>query len=397
MNNTQNKSILLGICGGIAAYKSAYLVRLLQDKGYQVQAMMTEAATHFITPVTFQALTNQLVLTDIWDPRIPNRMAHIEATRQADAMVIAPATANVIAKLAAGLADDLLTTTALARNCPLLVAPAMNREMWAQASTQRNIKQLEQDGIIIIGPASGSQACGEVGEGRMEEPDIMASIIDRAIAKKNWVGRRVLLTAGPTMEAIDPVRAITNHSSGKMGYALADALIKQGAAVILVTGPVAITPPYGVRLISVMSAEEMLNAVMTYVAECEVFFSVAAVADYKPAISHSQKIKKNKEELTLDLVPTVDILASVAALPRAPFCVGFAAETNNVEDYARQKRLTKNIPVIIANHAQQALGHDDNEVTIIDENGQYPLTKANKSVIAELIIDHVIKLLNRKK
>jgi phosphopantothenoylcysteine decarboxylase/phosphopantothenate--cysteine ligase len=397
MNNTQNKSILLGICGGIAAYKSAYLVRLLQDKGYQVQAMMTEAATHFITPVTFQALTNQLVLTDIWDPRIPNRMAHIEATRQADAMVIAPATANVIAKLAAGLADDLLTTTALARNCPLLVAPAMNREMWAQASTQRNIKQLEQDGIIIIGPASGSQACGEVGEGRMEEPDIMASIIDRAIAKKNWVGRRVLLTAGPTMEAIDPVRAITNHSSGKMGYALADALIKQGAEVTLVTGPVAITPPYGVRLISVMSAEEMLNAVMTYVAECEVFFSVAAVADYKPAISHSQKIKKNKEELTLDLVPTVDILASVAALPRAPFCVGFAAETNNVEDYARQKRLTKNIPVIIANHAQQALGHDDNEVTIIDENGQYPLTKANKSVIAELIIDHVIKLLNRKK
>ncbi len=391
MNNTQNKSILLGICGGIAAYKSAYLVRLLQDKGYQVQAMMTEAATHFITPVTFQALTNQLVLTDIWDPRIPNRMAHIEATRQADAMVIAPATANVIAKLAAGLADDLLTTTALARNCPLLVAPAMNREMWAQASTQRNIKQLEQDGIIIIGPASGSQACGEVGEGRMEEPDIMASIIDRAIAKKNWVGRRVLLTAGPTMEAIDPVRAITNHSSGKMGYALAD------AEVTLVTGPVAITPPYGVRLISVMSAEEMLNAVMTYVAECEVFFSVAAVADYKPAISHSQKIKKNKEELTLDLVPTVDILASVAALPRAPFCVGFAAETNNVEDYARQKRLTKNIPVIIANHAQQALGHDDNEVTIIDENGQYPLTKANKSVIAELIIDHVIKLLNRKK
>ena len=309
MNNTQNKSILLGICGGIAAYKSAYLVRLLQDKGYQVQAMMTEAATHFITPVTFQALTNQLVLTDIWDPRIPNRMAHIEATRQADAMVIAPATANVIAKLAAGLADDLLTTTALARNCPLLVAPAMNREMWAQASTQRNIKQLEQDGIIIIGPASGSQACGEVGEGRMEEPDIMASIIDRAIAKKNWVGRRVLLTAGPTMEAIDPVRAITNHSSGKMGYALADALIKQGAEVTLVTGPVAITPPYGVRLISVMSAEEMLNAVMTYVAECEVFFSVAAVADYKPAISHSQKIKKNKEELTLDLVPTVDILA----------------------------------------------------------------------------------------
>lgn len=397
MNNTQNKSILLGICGGIAAYKSAYLVRLLQDKGYQVQAMMTEAATHFITPVTFQALTNQLVLTDIWDPRIPDRMAHIEATRQADAMVIAPATANVIAKLAAGLADDLLTTTALARNCPLLVAPAMNREMWAQASTQRNIKQLEQDGIIIIGPASGSQACGEVGEGRMEEPDIMASIIDRAIAKKNWVGRRVLLTAGPTMEAIDPVRAITNHSSGKMGYALADALIKQGAEVTLVTGPVAITPPYGVRLISVMSAEEMLNAVMTYVAECEVFFSVAAVADYKPAISHSQKIKKNKEELTLDLVPTVDILASVAALPRAPFCVGFAAETNNVEDYARQKRLTKNIPVIIANHAQQALGHDDNEVTIIDENGQYPLTKANKSVIAELIIDHVIKLLNRKK
>lgn len=397
MNNKQNKSILLGICGGIAAYKSAYLVRLLQDRGYQVQAMMTEAATHFVTPVTFQALTNQVVLTDIWDPRIPNRMAHIEATRQADAMLIAPATANVIAKLAAGFADDLLTTTALARNCPLLVAPAMNREMWAQAATQRNIKQLEQDGIIVIGPASGSQACGEIGEGRMEEPEIIATVIDRALTSKSWAGRQVLITAGPTMEAIDPVRAITNHSSGKMGYALAEALIKKGADVTLISGPVAITPPYGVRLISVMSAEEMLNAVMKYVTDCQVFFSVAAVADYKPATSHSQKIKKNTQDLTLELMPTVDILATVASLAHAPFCVGFAAETNSVEDYAKQKRLIKNIPVIIANHAQQALGHDDNEVTIIDDSGQYPLVKANKSVIAEQIIDHVVKLLNRKK
>ncbi|KRH78190.1 coenzyme A biosynthesis bifunctional protein CoaBC [Ferrovum sp. JA12] len=393
MNNMQNKHILLGVCGGIAAYKSAYLVRLLQNSGFSVQVMMTEAATHFVTPVTFQALSGQAVLTDIWDPRIPNRMAHIEATRIAQAMLIAPATSNVMAKLATGIADDLLTTTALARNCPLLVAPAMNREMWGHPSTRRNIEQLQRDGVNIIGPASGHQACGEVGEGRMEEPEIILLMLKRALTTKHWEGRRVLVTAGPTLESIDPVRAITNHSSGKMGYAIVDALIAQGAEVTLITGPVALSSPVGAKVIAVMSAEQMLHAVHEHIENQDVFFSVAAVADYRPEQTQAQKIKKSGAPLALQLTATVDILASVTRLPKPPFCVGFAAETNSVNDYAQHKRVAKNIPVIVANHAQHALGQEDNEVVIIDETGQYPLAKAHKSEVAERIIEHVLKLL----
>ncbi|MBU6468093.1 MAG: bifunctional phosphopantothenoylcysteine decarboxylase/phosphopantothenate--cysteine ligase CoaBC [Betaproteobacteria bacterium] len=393
MTTPQQKHILLGITGGIAAYKSAYLVRLLQERSYLVQVMMSEAATHFITPVTFQALTGQVVLTDIWDPRIPNRMAHIEATRKAEAMLIAPATANVLAKLASGVADDLLTTTAMARNCPLLVAPAMNREMWAQPSTQRNIEQLKQDGVLIVGPASGNQACGEVGEGRMEEPETIMLMIERALTHKTWAGKRVLVTAGPTMESIDPVRAITNHSSGKMGYAIVEALLARGAEVTLISGPVALTPPLGAQLISVVSAEQMFNAVTEHIEDQEVFFSVAAVADYTPQQSAMQKIKKSAGSFTLELAPTVDILASVAQRSAPPFCVGFAAETNHIDEYASQKRLAKNIPVIVANNAHHALGHDDNEVVIIDQHGQHPLARANKKCIAEGIVEHVFTLL----
>src|SRR5688572_15344854 len=334
MAETARKNVLLGVTGGIAAYKAAELVRRLRERGADVQVVMTEAACGFITPATMQALSGKPVYTDMWDARIPDNMAHIELTRDRDLVVIAPASADFMAKLALGLADDLLSTLCLARNCPLVVAPAMNREMWERPATQRNVKQLEADGIDVLGPAAGDQACGEVGLGRMLEAIDIARAVIGKLAPKTLEGVRMLVTAGPTFEAIDAVRGITNRSSGKMGYALAQAAVEAGARVTLVSGPTALDPPPQVERVDVMSAEDMLAAVKQRVGTADVFVSVAAVADYRPSKASEQKIKKSDANLALELVPTTDILAYVAGLPKPPFCVGFAAESEKLEEYA---------------------------------------------------------------
>ena len=328
------KRIVLGVTGGIAAYKAAELVRLLIKEGASVHVVMSEAATHFVTPVTFQALSGKLVFTDQWDPRVANNMAHIDLSREADALLVAPASADFLAKLAGGLADDLLTTLVLARDCPLLVAPAMNRQMWENPATRRNIAVLRSDGVGVIGPACGDQACGETGPGRMLEPE---EIVDETIAHfqpQLLAGKRLLLTAGPTFEAIDPVRGITNLSSGKMGYAIARAAREAGAQVTLVSGPVSLPCPRGVTRISVTSALQMHAAVLGQVADNDVFVAVAAVADYRPAEPLDQKIKKAAQAAppAIELVQNPDILGEIAALPAPPLCVGFAAESEKLAE-----------------------------------------------------------------
>ena len=434
-----HKRIVLGITGGIAAYKAAELARLLQKQGIDVQVAMTEAACHFITPTTMQALTAKPVLTTQWDDSA-NGMAHINASRVADAIVVAPATADFIAKLAHGNADDLLSTLCLARNCPLLIAPAMNKQMWENPATQRNIAQLVADGVTILGPDSGVQACGEEGAGRMLEAAQLAEAILAALPLPNGHGEiatpdnevrharfplsislpqagergevslreihvnpppkgegtlsgvKLLLTAGPTYEAIDAVRGITNRSSGKMGYAIAQAARELGADVTLVSGPVALTAPQGVRLVKVESANEMFEAVKQAVATCDIFIGVAAVADYRVAQASAQKIKKDGGNLTLELVPNPDILAYVAALPMPPFCVGFAAESENLKAYAEQKRRAKKLPLLAANLAQQAIGADDNELILFDDAGEHLLPRADKLTQARALLQHVVKL-----
>ena len=387
--------IVLGITGGVAAYKSAELTRLLKNANIDVQVVMTNAGAKFITPITMQALSGNPVFIDAWDSRIDNNMAHIELSRTADAILVAPASADFLAKLANGLADDLLSTLVLARRrtCTLLVAPAMNREMWENPATQRNIARLVADGVNVLGPGEGDQACGETGLGRMLEPNTLAAAVLALYAPKSLAGTYALVTAGPTFERIDPVRGITNASSGKMGYAIAQALIDAGAKVTLVSGPTSLTPPPVASFVAVSSASEMLDAVRQHLTEVDMFFSVAAVSDYTPATPKPHKIKKSTEKLTLDLVPTVDILAWVAAQPHAPFCVGFAAETENVVEYARKKREKKKIPMIVANLATAAIGADDNEVTIVDESGDYPISKGSKMDVARIIVDHATKLL----
>ncbi len=393
------RSILLGITGGVAAYKSAELTRLLKKSGFDVQVVMTDAATKFITATTLQALSGKRVFTDLWDDEIPNGMAHIELSRYADAILIAPATADFIAKLASGHCNDLLSTLCIARNasaCPLVLAPAMNREMWENPATQRNVACLLADGVIILGPDAGEQACGETGLGRMLEPTVLQAEIEAIFASKALpkplAGITALVTAGPTFEAIDPVRGITNSSSGKMGYAVAEALRDAGAIVTLVTGPTALTLPNNINAIQVNTASEMLDAVMDKISEVKLFFAIAAVADYTPVTTYSQKMKKSGNSLTLELKSTVDILATVAALPAAPFCIGFAAESENVVEYARKKRQSKGIPVIVANLATEAIGANDNQVTIIDDAGEHPIPKASKIKIAHDIVAHVAKL-----
>lgn len=387
--------IILGITGGIAAYKAAELTRLLVKQGVQVQVAMTEAAGHFITPTTMQALSGHPVLSSQWE-HIDNGMLHIHASRVVDAIVIAPATADFIAKLAHGLADDLLSTLCLARNCPLIVAPAMNRQMWENAATQRNIQQLMTDGVTILGPDNGVQACGEEGMGRMLEAAQLASDIQSFLQQKlspqKLAGRHVLVTAGPTYEAIDAVRGITNRSSGKMGYAVAQAALELGATVTLVSGPTALTPPQGANFISVTSATEMLQAVQKHVASADIFIGVAAVADYRAAQISDQKIKRGTKILSLDLVPNPDILGYVAGLPKPPFCVGFAAESHDLLKHADAKRLAKNIPLIAANLAQQAIGADDNELILIDHAGEHVLPRANKLTVARNLLQHIIVL-----
>lgn len=390
------KRIVLGITGGIAAYKAAELARLLVKQGVEVQVAMTEAATHFITPATLQALTGHPVLLDPWQDA--QGMAHIQTSRAADAIVIAPATADFIAKLAHGQANDLLSALCLARDCPLLVAPAMNRQMWANAATQRNVQQLAKDGIILLGPDSGAQACGEEGMGRMREAaELAREILLLLHHSPDLQGISVLITAGPTYEAIDTVRGITNRSSGKMGYAVAQAALEMGAEVTLVSGPVALTPPCGARVINVVSAVEMFDAVQQHVAQADMFISAAAVADYRAARPREQKIKKGDGAITLELIPNPDILAYVAALPQPPFCIGFAAESENLREHAAAKRNQKNIPLLAANLAQDAIGSDDNELLLFDEAGVHPLPRADKLTTARALLQHAVTLYKKRK
>jgi phosphopantothenoylcysteine decarboxylase/phosphopantothenate--cysteine ligase len=391
------RHIVLGITGGVAAYKAAELTRSLVKRGISVQVVMTEAATQFITPVTMQALSGKPVFVSMWDSSIANGMPHIELSRQADLILIAPATADFMAKLAYGMSDDLLSTLCLARDCPLYVAPAMNKQMWEHSATQRNVKQLRQDKVQILGPDSGEQACGEVGQGRMLEPEAIVDALLQAhgVSTALLTNKRVLITAGPTVEAIDPVRVISNHSSGKMGYALASAATQLGAQVTLVSGPTHLQQPQVHRVIDVTSADEMLQAVMQVVAEQDIFISVAAVADYKPAHTSSEKIKKHNAELTLQLVPTTDILATVANSKQAPFCVGFAAETNQVLQYAEKKRLEKKLPLIVANEVTQVLGQDDTQVNLLDDQGTHPILAGSKMDVAFAILSHVAKMITK--
>ena len=387
--------VVLGITGGVAAYKSAELTRLMKKAGIDVQVVMTEAGSKFITPVTMQALSGNPVFIDAWDNRIDNNMAHIELSRTADAILIAPASADFLAKLANGIANDLLSTLVLARRstCVLLVAPAMNREMWENRATQRNIARLIEDGVIVLGPDEGDQACGEHGLGRMLEPEALLAAVQSLNAPKSLSGKHALVTAGPTFEPIDPVRGITNSSSGKMGYAIAQALIAADARVTLVTGQTSIVPPADAKLIKVSSASQMFDAVKANFADVELFFSVAAVSDYTPATPQLHKIKKTTDKMTIELVPTVDILAWVASQPTPPFCVGFAAESENVVENARKKREKKKIPMIVANLATSAIGADDNEITILDAEGAHAFPKGSKAEIADVIVAHAAKLL----
>jgi phosphopantothenoylcysteine decarboxylase/phosphopantothenate--cysteine ligase len=407
MKLAQQKRIVLGITGGIAAYKAAELSRLLVKQGIAVQVAMTEAATHFITPATMQALTAHPVLIDQWQD--DKGMAHIQSSRVADAIVIAPATADFIAKLAHGLADDLLSTLCLARNCPLIVAPAMNKQMWSNPASQRNVQQLIADGVIVLGPVSGLQACGEEGMGRMlEAEDLARDVLGllqttppsnsiSQLREKALDGVKILITAGPTYEAIDAVRGITNRSSGKMGYAIARAAQEMGAEVTLVSGPTVLDHPQGAQVVNVTSAAEMFDAVKQHVAHTDIFIGVAAVADYRVAQISAQKIKKNGGNLTLELIPNPDILAYVAALPDAPFCVGFAAESENLREYAEQKRRAKKIPLLAANIAQQAIGADDNELILFDDAGEHQLPRADKLTLARALLLHAATLYQKGK
>ncbi len=396
MTQSSFKRVLLGITGGIAAYKAAELVRLLVRQGVEVQVVMTQAACQFITPVTMQALSGRPVFTDLWDNRIDNGMAHIEFTRDVDAILIAPASADFLARLAQGRADDLLTTLCLARTCPMMVAPAMNVHMWKNAATQRNMVLLKKDGILIFGPDSGEQACGDEGLGRMLDPEVLLEAIDASLQPKLLAGRKLLITAGPTFEAIDAARGITNLSSGKMGYAIARAAIEMGAEVTLVSGQTTQTPPYDADLVKVTSAQQMLTAVMANLADKDVFIAVAAVADYYVLNPSEQKIKKDAHILTLELAPNPDILANVMNLPDPPFCVGFAAESENLIEYAEHKRRRKNLPLLAANLIQDAFGGDDSELVLLDDKGAHPLPRAPKIVLARQLLRHVARMLPKK-
>lgn len=390
------KRIVLGVTGGIAAYKAAELVRLLRKQGAEVQVAMTEGATHFVTATTFQALSGQPVYLDQWDARMPNAMAHIDLSRSADLILVAPASADFLARIACGMADDLLATMVLARDCPLLVAPAMNRQMWENPATQRNVSQLQADGVQVLGPASGEQACGEVGAGRMLEPEEILEEVVSFFMPKVLLGQKLLITAGPTFEAIDPVRGITNLSSGRMGYAVARAARQAGAEVTLVSGPVGFAAPLGVERINIRSALDMHAAVMARAPETDIFIGVAAVADYRVANAAEHKLKKDTGGIPpIELIENPDILAEVAALKDGPFCVGFAAESRNLEAYAQAKRRKKNIPLIAGNLIQDGFGGDDNRLVLFDDTGTHPLTPAPKSVLARQLIEHIAKLTGR--
>jgi phosphopantothenoylcysteine decarboxylase/phosphopantothenate--cysteine ligase len=390
------KHIVLGLTGGVACYKAAELARALIKAGASVQVVMTEAARHFITPVTMQALTGKPVFTDQWDSRISNNMAHIDLTRHADAILIAPCSADFMRKLVHGAADDLLSTLCLARpsTVPLLVAPAMNVEMWENPATQRNVAQLKQDGVTLCGPTAGEQACGETGLGRMLEPEQLLEMLLAFFQPKLFQSKKVLITAGPTFEPIDPVRGITNLSSGKMGYALARAAHAAGAEVTLVSGPTALSPPYGIKMVSVMTARDMHEAVMANVAQQDIFIAVAAVADWRVSEVSQQKIKKqNGASPELQFEQNPDILAEVAALPKPPYCVGFAAESENLLEYGRTKREKKGIPLLVGNIGPQTFGKDENELVLFDAQGHHALPRADKNTLAQQLVTEIARRL----
>jgi phosphopantothenoylcysteine decarboxylase/phosphopantothenate--cysteine ligase len=385
-----NRNILLGVSGGIAAYKSAELVRQLQERGATVRVIMTRGAQEFITALTLQALSGNQVHTDLLDEEAEQGMGHIELARWADLLLIAPATADLIARLAAGRADDLLTTVALATAAPILLAPAMNQQMWRDQATVDNIKKLCSRGVQMVGPAAGEQACGDVGPGRMEQPEAIAGAACALFDTGLLDGKRVVITAGPTREALDPVRYISNHSSGKMGYALAQAAADAGARTTLVSGPVTIPSPQHVTCIGVTSAREMLDQCLKLLPDCDVFIACAAVADYRPAETQQQKIKKGAEQSTLELVRNPDIVAAVAASELRPFTVGFAAETNDVLAYARDKMSRKGLDMIVANDvSDRSIGFnsDHNAVTLLWPDGEKLLERDGKDNIARQIIE----------
>ncbi|MDX1499361.1 MAG: bifunctional phosphopantothenoylcysteine decarboxylase/phosphopantothenate--cysteine ligase CoaBC [Woeseiaceae bacterium] len=388
--------MVLGITGGIAAYKTPDLVRRLRERGADVQIVMTASAEEFVTETSLAAVSGHPVRSNLWDKEAEASMSHIELARWADVVLVAPATAEIMARLASGAAPDLLTTLCLATEAPIYVAPAMNRVMWANAAVQANRRTLEERGIRILGPGEGSQACGETGEGRMLEPAEIAAVVcgPRLAAESGerlLRGLTVMVTAGPTREPLDPVRYLTNRSSGKMGYALAAAAIEQGATVILVTGPVALAPPAGARVLNVTTAEEMHAATHAQIAEVDIFIAAAAVADYRPAAVGGRKIKKQAETLTIELVRTPDILASVAALDAAPFTVGFAAETDRVREYALAKLEAKRLDMIVANRVGDDCGfdRDDNAAEVFWPGGGRALGEAPKVELARQILDLV--------
>ena len=391
MGHLHQRHILVAISGGIAAYKGAELVRLLKKQGALVRVVLSRGATEFITPLTMQALSGEPTHTELLDEAAEAGMGHIELARWADMLVIAPATADVLSRLAQGRADDLLTTVALATPAPVAVAPAMNQQMWSHAATQENVQQLAARGIQIIGPDAGEQACGDVGPGRLLEPDAIVAALNQRFENRLLEGRRVVITAGPTREAIDPVRYLSNHSSGKMGYALADACAAAGAEVALISGPVTLEPPARVALHRVTTAIEMCHAATTLAEGADLFIAAAAVADYRPEAPAPEKLKKRGgEPMSLKLVENPDIIQSVAQLtPRPSLMVGFAAETHEVLAHAREKRVRKCLDMIIANDVsdpQTTFGSEQNAVHMITENGETALPLASKRVIAEQII-----------
>jgi phosphopantothenoylcysteine decarboxylase / phosphopantothenate---cysteine ligase len=396
MTEVSGRKILLGITGGIAAYKAAELTRLFVKAGADVRVVMTEAACRFITPATLQALSGKAVFTDMWDPRVPDAMGHIELSRDRDVIVVAPATTDFLAKVANGLGDDLLSTLCLARRAPLMVAPAMNVEMWQNAATQRNVERLRADGVTVLGPVEGDHADREGGMGRMLEPEQIFAEVVAALGPKALSKKKVLITAGPTYEPIDTVRGVTNQSSGKMGYAVAQAAAEAGAEVTLVSGATALAAPAGVERIDVLTASEMHEAVMARARQADVFIAVAAVADYRPTDPKARKIKRGNGHLSLELVPNPDILGEVAALPGGPFCVGFAAETEDLLKNARAKRRKKGVPLLAANLAHETFGKDSNALTLLDDEGEHELARAPKIALARQLVAHIAKMLPRR-
>ena len=405
MSTLAGKHIVLGLSGGIAAFKSAELCRALMKEGVTVQVVMTEAAEHFMTAVTMQALSGRPVYTSQWDPREANNMAHINLSREADAILVAPASADFMAKLLHGGADELLSLMCLARpidKVPLIVAPAMNREMWNNPATQRNVAQLRADGIHVLDVGQGDQACGETGDGRMLEAKEILEDLEAFFTRKTLAGKSVLVTAGPTYEAIDPVRGITNLSSGKMGFAIARAARMAGAEVTLVSGPVHLPTPRGVTRINVQSARQMLDQVQAHVALAHVFVATAAVADWRPDTQAEQKIKKEGSGATpvLQFVENPDILATVAQSPRALsgqlFCVGFAAESHDLLAHAKAKRVRKQVPLLVGNIGPATFGQDDNALLLVDAHGETELPHASKQKLAMQLIDQITRrILNR--